>query len=120
MNSSVLILMTNDAGEGSRGGVVIGRTSSGKAIYKNKSHSNHNDFNSKEHEQASRLHSQHASKFRRVGAEGRAGHHDDQAEQHRQAMTRANRPKDLEEFRGKNATFSGHLNSEMNKIRGEK
>lgn len=41
-----------DAGEGSRGGHVIGHTSSGKPIYQNHKHPSHADFSQKDHENA--------------------------------------------------------------------
>lgn len=45
-----------DAGEGSRGGRVIGHTTSGKPIYMNHGHSGHKNFNAKEHEEAAQKH----------------------------------------------------------------
>lgn len=43
-------------GEGSRGGIVIGRTSSGKPIYNSHAHPSHKKFTSKEHLQAAAFH----------------------------------------------------------------
>lgn len=44
------------AGEGSRGGRVIGHTSSGKPIYANHGHVSHGSFSSKDHGEAANLH----------------------------------------------------------------
>ena len=49
-------------GEGSRGGVVIGHTKSGKPIYKNSGSANHKDFTGEDHTDASRLHNELAQK----------------------------------------------------------
>ena len=43
------------AGEGSRGGVVIGHTASGKAIYDSHDHSGHSEFSSDDHKDAKRV-----------------------------------------------------------------
>ena len=44
------------AGEGSRGGTVIGHTASGKAIYRKSSHESHKTFSPEDHKQAANLH----------------------------------------------------------------
>jgi hypothetical protein len=47
---------TNDiekGGEGSKGGKVIGHTSTGKAIYDSYNHPSHKDFTSEDHHEAS-------------------------------------------------------------------
>ncbi len=54
-------------GEGSRGGVVIGRTSSGKPIYKNHGHPSHKEFSSTDHKEAAVIHSAEESKFKEFG-----------------------------------------------------
>ena len=43
-------------GEGSKGGVVIGHTKSGKAIYKDASHEDHKRFKPEDHKSAANLH----------------------------------------------------------------
>ena len=43
-------------GEGSKGGVVIGHTKSGKAIYKDASHEDHKSFKPDDHKSAANLH----------------------------------------------------------------
>lgn len=45
-----------DMGEGSRGGKVIGHTSSGKPIYQNADHSSHSKFTLKDHKEAAGFH----------------------------------------------------------------
>lgn len=47
----ILMRPTTDV-EGSRGGKIIGRTSSGKPIYASASHGTHKGFSSKEHHEA--------------------------------------------------------------------
>jgi hypothetical protein len=49
-------------GEGSKGGHVIGHTSSGKPIYSNKKAHQYKDFNHRDHSDAAYLHSREASK----------------------------------------------------------
>jgi hypothetical protein len=50
-------MMRNDqGGEGSRGGKVVGHTSSGKPIYESHSHPSHTSFSAKEHVEAASLH----------------------------------------------------------------
>ena len=44
------------AGEGSRGGTIIGHTASGKAIYRKSSHESHKTFSPEDHKQAANLH----------------------------------------------------------------
>ena len=46
----------NKAGEGSRGGTVIGHSPSGKAIYRNSSHESHSAFKPDDHKAAANLH----------------------------------------------------------------
>ena len=52
-----------DIGEGTRGGRVIGRTSSGKPIYSSANHPDHKEFTKKEHFEAQRVHENEAMKF---------------------------------------------------------
>ena len=47
---------TDQGGEGSRGGKIIGRTKSGKPIYENHKHPTHKEFTSKDHKEARDLH----------------------------------------------------------------
>lgn len=46
-----------DAGEGSRGGKIIGHTKSGKPVYSSHGHPSHGSFSKSEHIEAGRLHS---------------------------------------------------------------
>ena len=46
----------NKAGEGSRGGTIIGHSPSGKAIYRNSSHESHGSFKPDDHKAAANLH----------------------------------------------------------------
>ena len=55
------------SGEGSRGGTVIGRTSSGKPVYKSHSHSGHEDFSKQEHSEAAKVHLEKMDKLRGSG-----------------------------------------------------
>lgn len=48
--------LTKSQGEGSKGGVVIGHTKSGKPIYSHKSHFEYKDFGSKDHQDAMNAH----------------------------------------------------------------
>ena len=50
-------------GEGSRGGKVIGHTSSGKPIYKSHGHPSHADFNGDDHKEAVVLHKKESRKM---------------------------------------------------------
>lgn len=47
------------SGEGSKGGNVIGHTSTGKPIYDKFSHVGHKDFTAGEHSEAATLHGEH-------------------------------------------------------------
>lgn len=44
------------AGEGSRGGKIVGHTSSGKPIYMTHGHPSHKEFTAKEHSEAAKAH----------------------------------------------------------------
>ncbi len=48
-------LKVDAGGEGSKGGKVVGHTSSGKPIYMNAKHPDHAGFSQKDHERAARL-----------------------------------------------------------------
>lgn len=50
------------SGPGSRGGHVIGKTSSGKPIYASAYHREHGNFNSEEHKEAAAAHQSEAEK----------------------------------------------------------
>lgn len=56
--------ITNDAakGEGTRGGLIIGHTKSGKPIYAGH-HESHDRFSSEEHREASKAHAKTAQKY---------------------------------------------------------
>ena len=55
-NRTVAMMRRDATGEGSRGGVVIGRTSTGKPIYMNHSHPGHANFSKDDHKDAARVH----------------------------------------------------------------
>jgi len=44
------------SGEGSRGGLIIGHTSSGKPIYNEHGHASHKKFSSQDHKEAAKRH----------------------------------------------------------------
>ena len=52
---------TDAEGEGTRGGKVIGHTSSGRAIYKQKVHASYRAFKPKDHDDAAKLHRNRAA-----------------------------------------------------------
>ena len=56
MNIKITGLRIDAGGEGSRGGVVIGRTSGGKPIYKNHEHPSHSSFTAEDHFEARKKH----------------------------------------------------------------
>ena len=57
MNKIIHMQPKYDAGgEGSRGGIVIGRASSGKPIYDTHGHPSHKDFTAKDHHEAALAH----------------------------------------------------------------
>lgn len=84
-------------GEGSRGGKIIGHTSSGKAIYANASHASHKAFTSQDHAEASKYHAKMAVKHAVAHHEAEPGssaraehlkmttHHTEQEEAHHYA-----------------------------------
>ena len=84
-------------GAGSRGGKVIGRTKTGKAIYMNASHSAHASFDHKEHKQAATVHSEKAETLRRysgspkerAGRKEQAAKHEESATQHKELGRKA-------------------------------
>lgn len=49
-------LKVDGAGEGSRGGKVIGHTKSGKPVYMKHGHPSHGDFTKSEHVEAATMH----------------------------------------------------------------
>lgn len=51
-------------GEGSRGGKIVGHTSTGKPIYSTHAHEEHKGFNEKEHEEAADYHKKESLKHR--------------------------------------------------------
>ncbi len=55
MDLQITGLKVDAKGEGSRGGVVIGRTTSGKPIYNSHRHSGHKDFTDRDHDDARRI-----------------------------------------------------------------
>ena len=57
-------LLVKAKGEGSRGGRIIGHTSSGKPIYDTARHQGHMKFTADEHRDAVRTHSDHARLFK--------------------------------------------------------
>jgi len=56
LKSEIYVVDLIKAGEGSRGGKVIGHTKSGKPIYDSAAHASHGSFNQADHKDASRLH----------------------------------------------------------------
>lgn len=52
MNLAITGLKVDAKGEGSRGGKIIGHTSSGKPIYASHGHPSHGKFTGKDHEEA--------------------------------------------------------------------
>jgi hypothetical protein len=75
-------------GEGSRGGNVIGHTSSGRPIYGNALHVSHATFNAAEHREAARLHDEEKRKKRQAGDRAQAKHHGKQWAAHTLAARR--------------------------------
>lgn len=83
------------AGEGSKGGHVIGHTKSGKPVYKGKNQASskeYKDFTSEDHADASHLHNQaYAEHSNKIGgphsqyASAMAGHHGEARDNHRKA-----------------------------------
>lgn len=65
--------VSEKAGEGSKGGIIIGHTTSGKPVYKNSIGINYDDFNKKEHLEAKEIHEK-KSKLRDFSPERRARH----------------------------------------------
>ncbi len=59
---NTIVMMRNDAGEGSRGGKIIGHTSGGKPIYMNHGHTSHKSFTREEHNEAADVHTKHLHK----------------------------------------------------------
>lgn len=81
--------VTVDAhGEGSRGGKIIGHTTSGKPVYWSAGRNAHKSFSSGEHEEAQKMHEFQAkkqtsrSKKGSITAEALAKHHSAQANRH--------------------------------------
>lgn len=56
MNLKITGLKVDATGEGSRGGKIIGHTSSGRPIYGSHGHPRHAEFSKKEHNTAANLH----------------------------------------------------------------
>lgn len=73
------------AGAGSRGGKVIGYTSSGKPIYENFNHSEHKNFTASEHYEASKAHGKIAMQHSEAGDKHKESHHWQQAGRHNMA-----------------------------------
>lgn len=70
----------NSKGEGSKGGVVVGHTTSGKPIYRNFNHASHKNFTKKDHEDAADIHSSAA--FKTKDHDDKKKHHRQQANEH--------------------------------------
>lgn len=69
-------------GEGSRGGKVIGHTSSGKAVYDNHDHSSHQSFSSADHKEAAAMHQKRGELHGQKGLIGTSNKHFDAAAHH--------------------------------------
>ena len=63
MNLQISGLKVDAGGEGSRGGKIIGHTSSGKPIYASHNHPTHKEFKSEDHYEAAKAHQKKAEKF---------------------------------------------------------
>lgn len=73
-------------GEGSRGGVVIGHTRSGKPIYQNSSkHPSFKEFSKEDHEDAKAKHKELSEKFKKDKEEGRVPDYREHNHHHREA-----------------------------------
>ena len=76
-------------GPGSRGGIVIGKTSGGKPIYRDFSHPDHKGFTKGDHLEASKLHSKEMERLRKTktekGGPDRHSFHSRQFSQHAEA-----------------------------------
>lgn len=79
-------IQKSKTGEGSKGGKVIGHTSSGKAIYSKADHTTHTKFTKEDHEDAADLHSAIAYHYGRGQYDGEdKKHHRNQANEHASA-----------------------------------
>ena len=83
---NTVVMMRNDAGEGSRGGKIVGHTSSGKPIYALGTSSGlalqHNQFTPKDHEEAANIHLELKKKFEDQGDKHLARGHQLMASSH--------------------------------------
>lgn len=80
----IVHLKVDATGEGSRGGHVIGHTSSGKPIYMSHSHGGHQGFDAKDHGQAANLHLRLMLKHSSIHNKNakQADHHEEQMKKH--------------------------------------
>jgi hypothetical protein len=84
------------AGEGSKGGVVIGHTESGKPIYAKSGSKNHKEFSAQDHHDAAQRHSWHAA---RKGEEYHQQHNGDGTYSAKHARRKKQLMKQIEEHR---------------------
>lgn len=80
--------------EGSRGGKVIGHTSSGKPIYAEKienttaDHQEHSHWSAKDHYEAMKLHEKHEKEHKEAGRNSQAKKHASAADFHGEAFAK--------------------------------
>lgn len=74
------------AATGSRGGNIIGKTSSGKPIYEKHDHPGHSNFTPRDHLDASKVQMEKATKFTREHKRKAAMYHSGHAIEHRKSM----------------------------------
>jgi len=101
LKSEIYVADLNKAGgPGSRGGIVVGVTKTGKSIYKNNSNRNHKGFDHIDHQSAQQAHHMLSHQFREDGDDKKSKYHSEQAEMHRQdAVKHAEKHgKKLDEF----------------------
>ena len=79
MDLKISGLKVDQGGEGSRGGVIIGRTGSGKPIYQNARHPSHSDFSDPDHKDAIALR-------RKLQQESRRNNPHDDVETHKHQL----------------------------------
>lgn len=60
-------LKVDAGGEGSRGGLILGHTNSGKPVYKNFKHPSHVKFSHEEHSQAENIHDRYHAAVKKQG-----------------------------------------------------
>lgn len=83
------------SGEGSKGGKVIGHTTSGKAIYEDHNHKSHDKFTSKDHMDASNTHmSSDKSTLSNNGKDEASAHHYRKTDEYKEDLENRKKQKD--------------------------